>query len=338
MNNPFNGLVGHWQTLAAQSMDAFNSATTQTARQTAEQFFAGQEQLAHLMRLTLEAWTAFVTNAAAPDQWQQQVEAFSQALRQQLHLALATWQGSQQLTELGQLYTQEWQKFAQPWVNAFGQTPALWTQSANGAHPSAAAGEFANLFWGAFQQTWGQWLAAPSLGLTREFNDQQKQVYALWLDQQRALADYQRLLGDAWIEAFTAYLQKLIGLAQSGKPAESQRQLIDLWVEVADVRFLDLFHSEQYAQVQSRLLKSSMDLRRQQRDLNEVWLRLNDLPTRSDLDEAHHALYELRKEIKVLKKVLQATGQSTVPTPGEPPAKKQRGRRTAIARVQTENE
>jgi class III poly(R)-hydroxyalkanoic acid synthase PhaE subunit len=279
-----------------------------------------------------------VTNAAAPDQWQQQAEAFSQSLHQQLQVALSAWPGSQQLTELGQLYAQEWQKFAQPWVNAFGQTPALWAQSTNGAQPSTLTGEFAQLFWGAFQQTWGQWLAAPSLGLTREFNDQQKQVYALWLDQQRALADYQRLLGDAWIDAFTAYLQKLIGLAQSGKPAESQRQLIDLWVEVADVRFLDLFHSEQYAQVQSRLLKSSMDLRRQQRDLNEVWLRMNDLPTRSDLDEAHHALYELRKEVKALKKALQATGQSSGATPGEPATKKPRGRRTAIARVQTENE
>lgn len=338
MNNPFTGLMGHWQTLATQTMDAFKMASMQTAKSTTEQVYASQEQFAHLARLTMEAWTALVANGAAPEHWQQQVETWSQHLRQQLQTTLSAWQSTQQMTELGQLYSQEWQTFMQPWLTAISQTPTRWAQSANAAQPSAAAGEFANLFWGAFQQTWGQWLAAPSLGLTRQFNDQQKRVYALWLDQQRALVDYQRLLGDAWIDAFTAYLQKLIGLAQSGKPVESQRQLIDLWVEVADARFLDLFHSDQYAQAQGRLLKSSMDLRSQQRALSEVWLRMNDLPTRSDLDEAHRTLYELRKEVKALKKTL-ANGKSAAPAPAaEPPVKTRRGRRSTIDRVQTENE
>jgi class III poly(R)-hydroxyalkanoic acid synthase PhaE subunit len=111
----------------------------------------------------------------------------------------------------------------------------------------------------------------------------------------------------------------VIGLAQTGQPVENQRQLIDLWVEVADARFLDLFHSDRYAAVQSKLLNVGMALRGQQRELAEVWLRVNDLPTQRDLDEAHRNIYELRKEVKLLKKALQAAEQTPTPAP-EPKA------------------
>ena len=42
----------------------------------------------------------------------------------------------------------------------------------------------------------------------------------------------------------------------------------------------------------------------------EVFLKMNDLPTRSEVDEIHRNVYELRKEIKSLKKALAESQRS----------------------------
>jgi class III poly(R)-hydroxyalkanoic acid synthase PhaE subunit len=108
------------------------------------------------------------------------------------------------------------------------------------------------------------------------------------------------------VDAFAAFMQKLLEMAKRGEPIESQQKLLSLWVEVADAEFLKLFHSEHYAAVQSRYVNSSMALRRQQRELIEVLLRMNDMPTQSALDEAHHNIFLLRKEVKALQKAVHA--------------------------------
>jgi uncharacterized protein YlxW (UPF0749 family) len=36
----------------------------------------------------------------------------------------------------------------------------------------------------------------------------------------------------------------------------------------------------------------------------ELWLRLMNIPARSEVDEVHKNIYELRKEVKILKKTL----------------------------------
>jgi polyhydroxyalkanoate synthesis regulator phasin len=41
-----------------------------------------------------------------------------------------------------------------------------------------------------------------------------------------------------------------------------------------------------------------------QQQLMEVFMKMYDLPTRSEVDEIHHSIYGLRKEVKSLKKAL----------------------------------
>ncbi len=51
-------------------------------------------------------------------------------------------------------------------------------------------------------------------------------------------------------------------------------------------------------------MKSATLYRLYQQQLVEVFLKMYDLPTRSEGDEIHHSIYELRKEVKSLKKAL----------------------------------
>jgi polyhydroxyalkanoate synthesis regulator phasin len=68
--------------------------------------------------------------------------------------------------------------------------------------------------------------------------------------------------------------------------------------------FIEVFRSEKYIRIQGRLLNTAMAYRIHQREIVELFLKIGDMPTRSEVDEAHRNIYEQRKEMKALKKAL----------------------------------
>lgn len=296
-----------WQSLYGDTVAAFSQEMMADVTKNAmNQFLGGQGQAQQLMRMVTEAWQSMLAKGISPVEWQSALTAYTDQLRQQMGTAMNSAKLMENSAELWRLYYTEAEKFAQPWLSAWSQTPDF-MQKIGGADQAAATNEFMQLFQSAFEQTWGRALMAPSMGLSREFNEKVNKGFALWLENQQVQLAYQLLVGEAWIDAFQALMQKLVAMAQKGETLVDQRHLLRIWVEVADEVFIALFHSNAYAKAQSAYVNSNMALRRQQRELLEVWLRNNDMPTRTDLDAAHHELYQLRKELKALKKSLNAS-------------------------------
>lgn len=312
----WQGLTEQWRTTMEQSLNAFSPDLAESARTAMAQFIMGQGHAEQLMKMATDAWQAIQQHSSSPADWQQAVERYLEQQRQAMarlnEQAANASQSFQKSGELWQIYGAEVQKFAEPWLALWTQLPQ---QMAMMAQPNAAGATNANpfvaplsamsnLYWETYNQSLGRLVNMPSLGLMREFNEKVNRGFTLWQENQQANQRYQLLLGEGLIQAFEAFMQRLFTLAQAGRTVDSQRKLLELWVEVADEQFLKLFHSERYAEAQSQYVNSSMALRSQQRELMEILLRMNDLPTRSDLDEAHHNIYLLRQEVKALKKVV----------------------------------
>lgn len=334
-SSSFNSLWDLWLTSGLEQwqtfyQDAFAAASqqmrTEVSKNAAAQFLSGQAQSQQLLSLITEAWQSMLTNATSPAEWQGALGAFTDQMRQQLAATLDSAKLLENSAELWRLYDEEAQKFVQPWLGAWWQTPTFMSKL-GGVDRAEATNTFMQLYQAAFEQTWGRALMAPSMGLLREFNEKVNKGFALWLENQQSMLTYQLLVGEAWVDAFQALMQKLIDMAQKGETITDQRQLLRIWVEVADEIFIELFHSDAYAKAQGAYVNSNMALRRQQRELLEVWLRNNDVPTRTDLDEAHHQIYQLRKEVKALKKMVGTN--ETQPAPTIPTAKAKRPARSA---------
>jgi class III poly(R)-hydroxyalkanoic acid synthase PhaE subunit len=92
--------------------------------------------------------------------------------------------------------------------------------------------------------------------------------------------------------------------AEQGKPIESLRELMRLWLSAADQSFDRMFRTESYADVQGRFVTKTMQYRIEEQKVVEELLKATYVPTRSEMDEAHRNVYELRKEVKALKKAL----------------------------------
>lgn len=166
-------------------------------------------------------------------------------------------------------------------------------------------------WWGswfdAYAQNVSQLLDSPTLGYTREYEEKWRRGLKLWPEYQQASFEYQTVIGDAWVLAFTRLGEKLVAIsAEGGEPITGLQQLADLWSQVADSAFTEIFHSEKYIHAQGKLANATMAYRIQQREMVESFSRFYDIPTRTEVDEAHRANYQQRREIRVLKRDLAA--------------------------------
>jgi len=307
------------------SFNWFEANMTESTKRTAEKLLESQMVALKMFEGIAQSWTA-AAQTGEMAKWQAE---FTRQMEEQVAQLRTQWDASttqmSQLTEssshMWQTYMEQLQQTGMPWLNA-------WTASAEqGAawfsNMGVGKGDPTNLmghFWKAYDESVGKMVSSPPLGLNREVNLELTKGYETWLTYRRADADYQRVVSGGWLQFATAFGQRLAQMAQAGKLIESPRQFIDLWVEVGDEEFTKLFHGEEYALAQGALVNSSMAFKRQQRTLLEIGLRQQDMPTRSDLDEAHRTIYELRKEMKALKKEVRGLQQSLSKTSMTPPA------------------
>jgi hypothetical protein len=67
-----------------------------------------------------------------------------------------------------------------------------------------------------------------------------------------------------------------------------------------------VFRSPEYIRIQGRLVNTATAYRVREREIVDAFLKASHLASRSELDEAYRRIYELRKDVKELKKAFQA--------------------------------
>jgi class III poly(R)-hydroxyalkanoic acid synthase PhaE subunit len=209
---------------------------------------------------------------------------------------------TQNQIELWQIYVKGLQKLAQLWAESLQQSLEGGSGVVGGY--AGALIELSNLYWNIYEKTFGSVLRSPNLGYSREFNNKLLKGFDAWINFSKANFDYQIVLLDVWLKAFDELTRKLASSEEKGETVQNWQQFLQVWSSVFDQAFAQTFRSEDALEVQGNFLNSAMTYRLYQQQLMEVFLKMYDLPTRSEVDEIHHSIYELRKEVKSLKKAL----------------------------------
>jgi polyhydroxyalkanoate synthase subunit PhaE len=138
---------------------------------------------------------------------------------------------------------------------------------------------------------------------TCEF-DKLLQIFDAWANLTKVSFNYLLLLLDVWIKAFEELKQELANSHNKGESLENWQKLLQIWSSIFDQVFAQKFRSEDALRIQGKLINAVMICRLRQQQLINVFLQMNSQPTHNELDEIYRCLYELRKEIKSLKKAL----------------------------------
>jgi class III poly(R)-hydroxyalkanoic acid synthase PhaE subunit len=127
-------------------------------------------------------------------------------------------------------------------------------------------------------------------------------VFNAWVAMRRHSLEHNRVMLEAWMKAAGAFAKTLNERADKGQALESWREVLTLWVETANEVLLETQRSEAFLKTQRDLIKASSDLRLAQQELAEFYSEMFGYPTRTELDDVHKAVTELRRELRAFQR------------------------------------
>src|SRR5215217_8201689 len=127
-------------------------------------------------------------------------------------------------------------------------------------------------------------------------------VFNAWVAMRRHSLEHNKVVLEAWLRAAGAFAKTLNERADRSEALESSREVLALWVETANEVLLETQRSEAFLTTQRDLLKASTDLRLAQQELAEFYSEMFGYPTRTELDDVHRTVTELRRELRAFKR------------------------------------
>jgi class III poly(R)-hydroxyalkanoic acid synthase PhaE subunit len=299
------GMADQWREFATRTLKGWTTDAEQVAKDVSQRLVTTQDCVLRFLELSLSTWNAVAPKIEAGEDWHAVLSKYTEQMRQQFALSpQGIGKATQDWGELWRLYLEEWQKLVQPWADSLQRAPWRVGQASTG--DGSALVELMNLYGDAYERTFGRLLESPSLGHTRELNEDLLKGFAAWMDYRRASFEYQVELSETWARAFEEFIRNLVSQAEKGETVQSLRQLLFQWIDVIDQMFAKHFRSDEYIRLQGHLLNTAMTYRLREREIVEAFLKTSHLPSRSELDEAYRRIYHLRKEVKELKKSVHA--------------------------------
>lgn len=145
-------------------------------------------------------------------------------------------------------------------------------------------------------------------------------VMSAWMALRRRNLEHNTVMLDTWTEATGRFSKKLNELTEAGKPLESPRAVMALWVETANDVMLEAQLSEAFLKSQRDTLKASTDLRLAQQEVGEFYSQTYGYPTRAELDDLHRSVTELRRELRTATRSARRATKPPVTAPAPAPA------------------
>lgn len=287
-----------------QSMSAWSDPAG-VAGDAGRQVFGSQQSMMRNLEMLTRAWQVIAPKLDAGQDWRSPLSGF-----------LGDW--FQQLSGGGPLDMSKdpgalWQSFVSQW----GPLLHPWLSSATEAYGTGHLGEMmlggsvgvSRLF--TVQQDELQALPfaglanVPSVGVAREHQAKILRAFDAFAELRKVMVKFNQMTMSALTKSVETVMATLMEKGKKGEKIESVRDLNRLWLDSADNVFTQMYASEEYVAAQRELSSASMTYKIRQQDVVEMVLKNLNLPTRSELDDSYKVLYELRKEVKTLKKALQ---------------------------------
>lgn len=123
-----------------------------------------------------------------------------------------------------------------------------------------------------------------------------------WLAMREADANYRQITGAAWARAFQTYNAEFAG--DWSQLAGDPRKALDRWLEIANDELIRTQRRKDFLEASRKLFRASLEYRLKQRELTEIWCENHSIPTRTEVDDLHRTVTELRRELRALKRQL----------------------------------
>jgi class III poly(R)-hydroxyalkanoic acid synthase PhaE subunit len=284
------------------------------------------------LELLTKSWQIVAPKLEAGEDWQEQLKNFTgQWFEKLTGTPVRMLESTSDTAELWQSFTAEWGPLLKPWLASANQMMSghlgaglLGGSSGLNKLLGLEADGFSRLFdlEANKEMAFDRMAELPMVGSNREQTAKLLRMFDAFVDLRKVNAKYRGVLARALEQAVKRTMDTLAEKAKKGETVTSVRDLTRLWLNGADEVFTEMYASPNYVDLQRELSAAGMRFKIEQRQVTEMFMETLGMPTRTELDDAYRSLYELRREVKALKKALQAS---------EAPKQKEPAKKTAAA-------
>lgn len=302
-----------------QGLDAVTSGSGLTGQKVAGDIFSGQQSMMRTLELLTKSWQVVAPHMEAGTNWQGDLKKLTDGwVEQMLGAPEQSLDSALDVNDLWRSFSGEWGPLIKPWLASLGQLAhghlgesMLGGSSGLNRLMSLEMDGLTRLFniEAGRDVAFDRLSDLPRVGISRDQMALVMHLFDAFVDLRKVTAKYRTMLAKAMGDVVKRTMKHLADLSKEGKSINSVRDLNKLWLNIADDVFTELYASTDYISIQRQLSSASMTYRIEQRKVVEMVLKSLDVPTRSELDDTYRTLYELRKEVKALKKALRAATQ-----------------------------
>lgn len=132
-----------------------------------------------------------------------------------------------------------------------------------------------------------------------------------WQAYRDASHRFQEVISSAWLRAYQHFFDEFFDRMQDENV--STEESLQRWLKIADEELVATLRSPEFLAAQKDLFATGTAYKLKYREFAEMWCEAHTIPTRSEVDDMHKLIYELRREVRVLKRKLDKQEQGTTP-------------------------
>ncbi|MBL7712730.1 MAG: hypothetical protein JNL13_09710 [Chitinophagaceae bacterium] len=135
-------------------------------------------------------------------------------------------------------------------------------------------------------------------------------------------AEMQYMIYEKGTKIMDKVAESIVNKQENGEEVGSIMALYQEWLNISDSEFVTLFESDEYSQVMADVASLKMKIGKEMDTLIEKSLSNVPVATRSEVEELHKAIYDLKKQVRQLEKMMEMEEETEEVAAPKPAARK----------------
>ncbi len=121
-------------------------------------------------------------------------------------------------------------------------------------------------------------------------------------------AEMQYMIYNQGVKVMDSLAENIAAKIQKGEEVNNMMAMYQEWLNISDKVFVSLFESEEYSKIMAEVSSMQMKLKKDVEAQMEKFLVGVPVATRSEMDEMYKTIYDLKKQVRQLEKMLEIDG------------------------------
>lgn len=148
-----------------------------------------------------------------------------------------------------------------------------------------------------------------------------------WQNFKDAGQHYQEVISAAWLRAYNHFSDEFMD--SLNEESTGSEEMLKRWLKIADEELVNTLRSDEFLDAQREFFAAGSSYRLKYQEFVDMWCDNHGIPTRSEVDDLHKIIYDLRREVRTLKRNIEKSESKKAAPKKKAPVKAKTKKKTA---------